>query len=52
QPSFQKKSFAQALSNSVDVPENQFPNTSIKGDAVSIKITEEEYQLGIDESPW
>ncbi|PNX79890.1 putative NBS resistance protein [Trifolium pratense] len=49
QPSYQKKSFAQALSNSVVVPENPFPKTSIKGDAVSIKITEKEYQLGIDE---
>ncbi|CAJ2639888.1 unnamed protein product [Trifolium pratense] len=42
QPSYQKKSFAQALSNSVVVPENPFPKTSIKGDAVSIKITEKE----------
>lgn len=45
----QKKSFAQALQNLCDVPYSQLPRPCIKGDALSIKILEEEYKAGLEE---
>lgn len=45
----QQKSFVQALKNSCDVPQSQLPKPCIKGDAVSIKISEDEYKKGLEE---
>lgn len=47
QPS--SKTFAQALNNSVDTPLSQLPRPCLKGDALSIKISESEYLAGISE---
>ncbi|XP_019431188.1 PREDICTED: uncharacterized protein LOC109338411 [Lupinus angustifolius] len=42
-----KKSFAQALKNSRDIAVSQLPQPCIKGDAIAIKIPEEDYQAGL-----
>ncbi|XP_019460146.1 PREDICTED: uncharacterized protein LOC109359906 [Lupinus angustifolius] len=42
-----KKSFAQALKNSNDIALSQLPQPCIKGDAIAIKIPEEDYQEGV-----
>lgn len=42
------RTFAQALSNSFDIPLSQLPIPCVKGDSISIKISEEEYQNGIE----
>lgn len=44
----QRKSFAQALTNSCDIPYSQLPQPCLKGDAVAIKIPEEEYKAGLE----
>lgn len=48
QPLAQKKTFAQALHAAIDVPLSQLPRPCIKGDSVSIKISENEYIKGLD----
>jgi hypothetical protein len=42
-----KRSFAQALLNKVDVSLNQLPKPCLKGNSLSIKISEEVYQSGL-----
>ncbi|XP_019447270.1 PREDICTED: uncharacterized protein LOC109350495 [Lupinus angustifolius] len=42
-----KKSFAQALKNSNDIALSQLPQPCIKGEAIAIKIPEEDYQEGV-----
>ncbi|XP_019430033.1 PREDICTED: uncharacterized protein LOC109337508 [Lupinus angustifolius] len=42
-----KKSFAQALRPSCDISTSQLPQPCIKGDAIAIKIPEEDYQAGL-----
>ncbi|OIW07807.1 hypothetical protein TanjilG_31999 [Lupinus angustifolius] len=42
-----KKSFAQALKATCDISISQLPQPCIKGDAIAIKIPEEEYQAGL-----
>lgn len=44
----QRKSFAQAVQNSCDVPHSQLPKPRIKGDEISIKIPEDEYIAGLE----
>ncbi|KAK2442246.1 hypothetical protein QL285_013459 [Trifolium repens] len=41
------KTFAQALSNSCNIPASQLPKPCLKGKQVSIKITEDEYLAGV-----
>ncbi|XP_019432836.1 PREDICTED: uncharacterized protein LOC109339775 [Lupinus angustifolius] len=41
------KSFAQALKATCDISISQLPQPCIKGDAIAIKIPEEEYQAGL-----
>ncbi|KAK2429646.1 hypothetical protein QL285_028067 [Trifolium repens] len=48
QPSPQRKSFAQALTNVCDVPISKLPKSCLKGEKISIKIPEEAYQAGLD----
>jgi hypothetical protein len=48
QPSPQRKSFAQALTNVCDVPISKLPKPCLKGEKISIKIPEEAYQAGLD----
>lgn len=43
----QKISFAQALTNTIAFPLSQLPRPCFKGDALSIKISEDEYQAGL-----
>lgn len=43
----QKKTFAHALKISSDIPLSQLPKPCLKGDALAIKIIEEEYQAGV-----
>ncbi|PNX65039.1 hypothetical protein L195_g054332 [Trifolium pratense] len=40
----QRKSFAQALQNSCDVPHDHLPKPCLKGEDIAIKIPEEEYK--------
>ncbi|CAL0318467.1 unnamed protein product [Lupinus luteus] len=42
-----KKSFAQAVKNSCDIALSQLPQPCIKGEAIAIKIPEEDYQEGL-----
>ncbi|XP_019447356.1 PREDICTED: uncharacterized protein LOC109350589 [Lupinus angustifolius] len=42
-----KKSFAQALRSSCDIATSQLPQPCIKGEAIAIKIPEEDYQAGL-----
>ncbi|KAK2440164.1 hypothetical protein QL285_011606 [Trifolium repens] len=42
-----KRSFAQALLNKVDVSLSQLPKPCLKGNSLSIKISEEVYQSGL-----
>lgn len=42
-----RKSFAQVLSDSCDIPLNQLPPKVIMGDAVRVKITQAELDYGI-----
>lgn len=42
------KTFARALSNSFDIPLSQLPRPCIKGDSISIKISEDEYMKGLE----
>lgn len=44
-----KKSFAQAVSNSFDIPFSQPPKSCLKGNEFAIKISESEYQAGVHE---
>ncbi|MCI49244.1 hypothetical protein A2U01_0070488, partial [Trifolium medium] len=41
------RSFAQALLNKVDVSLTQLPKPCLKGNSLSIKISEEAYQSGL-----
>ncbi|MCI26271.1 NBS resistance protein, partial [Trifolium medium] len=41
------RSFVQVLHDSCDVQISQLPSPSIKGDSLSIKITQEEYERGL-----
>lgn len=43
----QKKTFAQALNNACDIRLNQLSRPCLKGDALVIKIPEEEYKAGL-----
>lgn len=43
----QRKSFVQALNGSVDIKLSQLPHPCVKGDALTIKISKDEYQLGL-----
>lgn len=45
----QQKTFAQAVSNAVDVPYSQLPKSRIIGDELTIKIPEDEYLAGLNE---
>lgn len=47
-PPVQHKSFAQALNSSFDISLSQLPRPCVKGDSISIKISEEEYQKGLE----
>lgn len=44
----QRKSFAQALNNSCDVPYSQLPRPCLKGEELAIKIPEDEYRAGLE----
>lgn len=44
-----KKSFSQAVSNSFDIHLNQLPKPYLKGNELAIKISESEYQAGVQE---
>ncbi|XP_019429250.1 PREDICTED: uncharacterized protein LOC109336882 [Lupinus angustifolius] len=46
-PPTAKKSFAQALKNSCNFTISQLPQPCIKGEAIAIKIPEEDYQAGL-----
>lgn len=43
-------SFAQVVSNSLDISLSQLLKPCVKGDSISIKISEEEYKIGIESS--
>lgn len=43
-----RKTFAQALNNSCDISTSQLPKPCLKGDAIAIKIPEEEYKAGLE----
>jgi len=43
------KSFSQAVSNSCDLPLCQLPPRTVKGDSVSVKISQHEYELGVED---
>lgn len=43
------KTFAQTVVNSSDLHLNQLPQRSIRGDSVSIRISQAEYDLGIED---
>lgn len=44
----QCKTFVQAVSNTCDISNGQLPRHCIKGEAISIKISEEEYLVGLE----
>lgn len=44
----QRKTFTQALNNSCNIPLSQLPRPCVKGDAIAIKIPEEEYKVGLE----
>jgi len=44
-----EKTFAQVISNVYDIPTSQLPQMVIKGDRVSISISEDDYMACIDE---
>lgn len=46
-PETRPKSFAQALNRVCDIPYSQLPQAIIKGDKVSITISEEEYKVSL-----
>jgi hypothetical protein len=46
-PVISNRSFAQALLNKVDFSLTQLPKPCLKGNSLSIKITEEVYQSGL-----
>jgi hypothetical protein len=48
-PTFQQKTFAQALSNVCDIPLNQLPQPCLKGDQLAIEIPEDEYLAGLED---
>lgn len=43
-----RKTFAEALNNVCDIPLSQLSQPCMKGDALSIKNSEEEYKVGLD----
>ncbi|CAL0299875.1 unnamed protein product [Lupinus luteus] len=47
EPQGGKKSFLQVLKNDYDFSISQLPQSCIKGEAIAIKIPEEEYQTGL-----
>lgn len=44
----QRRSIVQALTDPCNIPINQLPNPCLKGDAISIKISEDEYKKGLE----
>lgn len=44
----QRRTFAQAVNNSFDISIFQLHRPCVKGEAMSIKISEEEYRKGLD----
>lgn len=44
----QGRTFAQALSNSFNIPLSQLPHPCVKGDSISIKISKDEYKKGLE----
>lgn len=38
------------VSNAIDIPLSQLPKPCLKGDIVSIRISEDEYRIGLDSS--
>lgn len=47
--SAQQLSFATALSGTKEIDDRPFPSPCIKGDPLSIKICQEEYQMGVED---
>jgi len=45
----QRKTFAQALANTCDIPLSQLPTPYIKGDMVAFWVEEEDYLVGLED---
>ena len=45
----QRKTFAQTLGNSCDIPLSQLPTPCIKGDMIVVRVDEENYLAGLED---
>ena len=45
----QRKTFAQALGNTCDIPLSQLPTLCIKGDMIVVRIDEADYLVGLED---